>query len=237
MKIKHLLLTRFNYGIYDRYSKDMAAEWTIHRMSLFRAFTLPSVLSQTNQDFHWLLFVDQRTEASQINILKDVPKATVIKVAPQTPSSLLASRVLTEAEDRFEYLLTTRLDSDDCIHSKFMEYVRNEADRKKTETRCLCFECGWKLDLKTGIARMIWYPANAFISLIEPRKKAKTVWCGPHNKVKKYFRYERIKIGGMWTIVVHSRNIGNRINASDDGRAITWDELASDFGCENIGIS
>ena len=237
MKVKHLLLTRFNYGVYDRYDSCMAAEWTVHRMSLFQAFTLPSVLAQTNQDFHWLLFVDQRTDASQIEILKCIPRATVVRIAPKTASALLAPRILLEVGDDFDYLLTSRLDSDDCIHSKFMEHVREAVRARGVEKRCLCFEYGWKLNLKTNIAAKVWYPANAFISLIELRKGAQTVWSGPHNRMKKQLKYDRIRVGGMWTIVVHSRNIGNKINSSEEGETKMWSELASEFGCNDVRVS
>ena len=52
-------------------------EWLKGRQTLFEKFCLPSVLSQTNKDFEWILVADERTPEEFKKVIEAYP-ATVV---------------------------------------------------------------------------------------------------------------------------------------------------------------
>jgi hypothetical protein len=64
----HVLITRFNIRVPcgERPTaewKPPSKEWMLHRLDLFERYCLPSVASQSVQNFHWILLVDPNTPA------------------------------------------------------------------------------------------------------------------------------------------------------------------------------
>jgi hypothetical protein len=64
-KFKDYITTRFNAALYSPEAKIRisADEWMQHRIRLFTRFTLPSIMSQSCQNFTWLVLVDRQTPA------------------------------------------------------------------------------------------------------------------------------------------------------------------------------
>ena len=58
---KHLLFTRFNINSADTLSCRLDPAYLKVRFELFERYCLPSVQNQTNQNFIWLLLLDENT--------------------------------------------------------------------------------------------------------------------------------------------------------------------------------
>ena len=63
-QIQHFILTRFNLLLWNKDKeggKVRTTKWLEHRFSLFEKYCLPSILSQTCQDFEWIVLFDSMT--------------------------------------------------------------------------------------------------------------------------------------------------------------------------------
>src|SRR5208282_1904259 len=56
----HVLLTRFNVRLSSPETPP-SDDWIAHRLDLFQRYCVPSVASQTVQDFRWIVLIDSRT--------------------------------------------------------------------------------------------------------------------------------------------------------------------------------
>lgn len=63
-ELQHFILTRFNLLLWNKdkeNKKVRSKEWLEHRFSLFEKYCLPSIKSQTCQDFEWIVLFDSST--------------------------------------------------------------------------------------------------------------------------------------------------------------------------------
>ena len=61
MKIKHIVITRFNLKIWqkDKSNKTTLGEdWMEERFNLFERFCFPSLMHQSDKNFRWLCLFD-----------------------------------------------------------------------------------------------------------------------------------------------------------------------------------
>ena len=65
----HLVLTRFNV---PGYGAVLDEDWLLHRLDLFRRFTLPSIDAQTVRSFRWIVFVDSSSPAWLLDELESL---------------------------------------------------------------------------------------------------------------------------------------------------------------------
>lgn len=64
MTIQHFILTRFNLLLWNKDKeghKVRSKEWLEHRFALFERYCLPSIKSQTCQEFEWIVLIDSTT--------------------------------------------------------------------------------------------------------------------------------------------------------------------------------
>ena len=65
--IQHFVITRFNlrtaYSGTDRHGKPvLGPSWMHERIELFERYCLPSMVHQVNQNFTWLVLLDEATD-------------------------------------------------------------------------------------------------------------------------------------------------------------------------------
>lgn len=140
-----LICTRFGLSI-----KDQA--WFDHRIPLISAITLPSLLAQTDQEFHWALFTDSDLPTQTRVALEDMLQPFQGRAFVHSSSSYTSASVLALAQsrglvDENGYVLTARIDDDDAWHSRTISTVRQRCGEWLTEPQdtrglCITFENG-----------------------------------------------------------------------------------------------
>lgn len=192
----HYIITSFNWGVYKkRRYRDCAEWWVEDRIRLFEKYTLPGMRAQTNQDFRWVLIFDPSTP--------EIPNFDYDNIIYSTTPSARdnVARVGTE------WLITTRIDSDDYFEPTFIEEIQRCFNKKEV----LVDIGGRQLDDRTGkFYEFPPYKCNSpFISLIEKRP-FKGIKCHNHGDMKRYFKTKYIN-KKLAVQVVHDNNLMNRL--------------------------
>jgi hypothetical protein len=217
----HLLLTRFNVRFRDRFKETRGInpnpEWLNNRFKLFEQFCYPSVYSQSNQNFKWLVFFDRDTPDFLKNKIKEysnwknfIPVYTdsVFQEGefPKEVRELLRLHMTKGSE----YLITSRLDNDDAICKNYIQMVQDNF--KKQEVEGINFLYGYQL--YQGKLYLDFSMGNHFISLIEKYEENnedswKTVFCRHHSNLYEVCHVKIIKDKPTWLEVIHEENISN----------------------------
>jgi len=185
LEMTHILLTRFNTAIdYAPSSKGIDGTWLRERISLFEQYCLPSVNSQSNNCFSWLVFCDARSPAwfrTAIAAYGPILKAVYME-GPATDEAI-ARAVQETGLVQTPYLVTTRLDNDDAIGSDYVALIQKAFQRQ--ERQFLLFPFGLQ-SFRSHLYNVYWR-SNPFLTLVEKVKSDgsfTTVLCVPHDKVR-----------------------------------------------------
>ncbi len=209
---QHFLITRFNLRKSDwtTNKKNVAVlteEWHKNRFQLFTDYCFPSVSAQTNKDFEWLVFFDTTTPEvyqQQIKILEN-QFSNFRPIFCNGMEQFLPSLRNYVSKVTSEYIITSRLDNDDCLSKIYIEAVQNQFNRQVF--MAVDFIDGYTLqispDYKLGKKLHLF---NPFISLIEKNENPKTVWNISHRFWKKEKRIIQIKNQAIWASVIHDEN-------------------------------
>lgn len=136
----HIVRSRYQQG------QPNATVLGLARLQLFEAFCLPSMLSQTTQNFVWLIYTDPHLDAglrqamvdllkpygrfffiaSMHNVLwKDGQATNLTEATVYTGNQTLLEHIM--AQRNMVPVLETRLDADDALHVRYLEDVQREA--------------------------------------------------------------------------------------------------------------
>jgi hypothetical protein len=144
-QLNHFLITRFSYRGREAFTSIGGPTFLRNedpldparlelRFKLFEISCLPSVLGQTDQRFAWIILVDRDLPKhcyQRLESLLQARQRTFIHAFD--PRSSLAELEWLSRYARFNgYLITTNLDDDDCIPTRFVAEVRHhmtELDR------------------------------------------------------------------------------------------------------------
>ena|GEM_PF-2365008 len=222
MEFSHTVITRFNLARDP--GKNENEEWLKKRLLLLERFTYPSLVGQTNQDFEWLILCDITTPEFVRSKLQDLADGFPSMRVEYFDSSL----DLPEEErstgnngwmDRadpdvlrrlihcpHEWIITTRLDSDDAVHETFIESIQSHALPKK---ELLNIKNGYRW--AEGRVAPFAHKSNPFLSLVELSSELKTVFHNSHGQITDDFPVRHIENGNLWMIVCHSGNVSNRL--------------------------
>lgn len=206
-KTPHVIFTRFNLSIVlggQKSTKIHDTDWLTFRFDLFRRFCYPSIAQQECQDFLWFVLFDAETPEWAFELMaKEFPRATVIKT--EDFSSEARTRWIDEHCPPSTMLITSRLDSDDCLHREYTERVRKAI--KGIDRGVLNFLYGFTM--RGGRFYKIAYKCNAFTSYYEPRSECKTIFAEQHQNLEKLDKVHNIIAPPMWLQVIHGTNVGN----------------------------
>lgn len=215
--MKHFLATRFNLRFEGWTSTKngnpvLDDKWLTDRFMLFNNFCLPSVLNQSNQNFHWILFFDQSTPAffkTEIeNIISPFKNVYVLfidgmKDLEGSFKDFIASH--TDKDDSF--IITTRLDNDDMIHKDFIDTIQNAAYKSESNaSQVIDLINGYQLSILNRKYEIREYSnlLNPFLSLKEDIANFDTIFKFRH----KEWKSDRIEISNnrLWMEVIHPNN-------------------------------
>src|SRR5690606_23562615 len=146
---KHFLFTRINLGYIERISNFHVSEndWLNYRFDVFYKTCLPSVINQKCQNFTWLIYLDSRTPDNVVSQLKE-------KISDHSNFEILlrgggfgslsfhASKdIKTFLDTDCQYIISSRIDSDDLIHCDYIQEVQSKFDFQ--EYLSINFTYGW----------------------------------------------------------------------------------------------
>lgn len=215
MKIRHLIITRFNVASPGREAAiRLKRGWLEERFKLFEEICMPGVSSQTNKNFEWVVFFDVKTPdefKSRINEL--------VKLFPFRPvytdnfdMQKLGPTIAKDFEAA-DYLLTSRLDSDDVISDDYVDTVQAIAIERKGRF-VINFDQGAILQFSGNKMALYeyWDHSNPFASMVEPFDcSPTTIWGAQHTEIKNLGEILHVSGRPMWLQVVHGGNVSNRV--------------------------
>ena len=230
----HFLITRFNlknpeWDVTKNNEALLDEKWMDERLELFSNYCLPSVINQSNKNFKWLLFFDSSTSdkyrAKIESILQknDLIVPFYIDGMPKFNEAIL-NYLKENAADK-DYLITSRIDNDDCIHKDFINEIQKQFN--KQEFLAIDNINGYTLQVEPNfILGKKEHIFNPFISLIERNENPKTVWHYVHNMWKKEPRIIHLSEKRLWLSVIHGKN---KVNEFYGYGNIDWNILSKDF--------
>jgi hypothetical protein len=212
----HLILTRFNLKRLE--GNPPARGWLERRFDLFDRFCYPSLRTQSNDNFTWLVFFDTDTPQAFRGRIEEyarwkkfIPVFTGSEIffGFHFPPELRPT-ILNHIDDHCRFLITSRLDNDDAVHKDYVQMIQKSFDRQKLEAVNLLY--GWQLYRKKLILCQI--ESNPFISLIEEFDEStiRTVYVRGHGMISQICPVKNIvnKTKPAWMQVIHYDNRVNR---------------------------
>ena len=218
----HLILTRFNVRSGGREQPIRERrDWLAQRFELFDTFCFPSVAAQTRKDFRWIVFFDAHTPEpfrSRIEQYRQLPQFTPLFVDGWEKRIVFPTlRAMARPGD--QEILTTRLDNDDGLHSRYVERLREEVERRGRGfynfSTGLVY-CGGRVYQHAD-------PSNAFMSALEPVTACRTVWRKPHTDICETQVVHQVEMPHAWLQVIHGTNVSNRVRGVRVSPAVVRD--------------
>lgn len=209
MRIQHLIQTRFSvrprWGHYERFPRD----WLLERLALFDQYCFPSVAAQTAEEFTWLLYCDESTDPEAMAELRERERAL-----PQLQIALTGTimrSTLPVIDRTCDALVTTRLDSDDGIHRRYVEAIQARAPEYTGDTWLVNFPRGYQLDHATGRLYLAWMTRSHFHTLFESPAEPRTVLSGNHSRFHEQHPTVQDDSLDAWVQVIHDGNVKNSL--------------------------
>ena len=206
--MNHFVLTRWNLpGCLEHSSLELVVDprWRTRRLQLFEDYCLPSVTRQTVTDFVWLFLVDARSTSErdlQWFRTRD-ERLRVVRVDDQRSSGAPeACDAISSFVAGDDWVITTRLDSDDVLHPDHLRRVRVPFDGERTFVQ---FTNGFYYDVLRDDLRHRRELKNPFVSVLEPAAALKTAWAWEHHRIGEDNEVHFIEAPG-WVALVHDRN-------------------------------
>jgi len=215
---QHYILTRFNlrathWTTTKNKEKVLTEEWLKERFDLFENYCFSSVKNQSNQNFKWLVFFDVNTPENYKLKVEEYRKSYdnfypfFIDGMPNFLPEIIKNIKLLDTE---KFIITSRLDNDDCLHEDYINVVQSYFDSQNHLAIDLIdgytLQIGEKI--RFGFQKHLY---NPFISLIEKKDDFKTVWFrSRHGSWKYEKKIIRIKDKRLWLGVIHAKNKVNQ---------------------------
>ena len=211
-RFAHVFLTRFNVRVvFGDDSEINDDEWLRSRLALFLALTVPSVAAQTRPS-PWIVFFDSESPSWFRDEIARHPVITPVFVEGELTDSRIRGYVHDSGLNTREYLMTTRIDSDDAIRLDFTEQLARLF--RPAERTFIEFPRG--LQIADGrVYRRLWR-SNPFLTLIEPGagRIPTTVFCKSHNEVVGSESVITSWRADMWAQSIHGANNSSVLSAT-----------------------
>lgn len=227
--VNHVILTRFNVssgyavpGVSGTHP-GLDEGWLERRFALFETFCLPSVVRQTQRDFRWLVFFDERTPERYRTRVREwaAQYDFFLPVFCEVFDNALVLDRIRDLEARQTGIrITSRLDNDDMLHPRYVEKMRAIIERhlplvgRDAEGCFVSFPVG--ACLHKGAVYVQRYRYNPFTSCVAPATSERTALDVDHRYVAQtapvYFDWRR----PMWCQVIHGENVANAL------RGVYW---------------
>jgi hypothetical protein len=180
--------------------------WLKHRLELFRSFTYPSILDQTDKNFEWLGYVHEDSPEWFLKAFEEFELIKIVKVIQDTDG---VPRGTT----------TINLDSDDAISRNFIEKVRSS----KLKPGVYCFPNGIALRVNDGNCLNFSSNTNPFNIAVGDQTVLDALHgCFPSTEIIACAE-------PMWLQINHSDNIQNKFRTYSKNRYLSFSEITKPF--------
>lgn len=231
MKIKHIVITRFNLKIWQKDKSNRATlgeDWMEERFNLFERFCFPSLMHQSDKNFRWLCLFDSETPEKYKERVKQYqslcPQFCPVffheTEAHDNYKSITHQRILSEFDPSCDAFITSRLDNDDALHGDYIATINQLAkNTERTDQYCV-FIYGYQYFERKNLLTRIKYPNNHFTARIEKGltdpASIKTVFEIKHSHLRKKGIANNVYVNKIsdrkrpfWIEVIHERNVAN----------------------------
>ncbi|HEY9875737.1 MAG TPA: glycosyltransferase [Candidatus Obscuribacterales bacterium] len=213
---EHYILTVFNVDRgFDKTNQRNNPEYLEKRFELFELVTVPSITSQTNQNFTWCVFFDKNTPENFKQRAKEILKLTnclpVYVDGEKQILTFLKERLLSKTQ----CLVTTNLDNDDALHKNFVKIIHSNF--RDEQIYLLNFPLGYMLRKDSLLMRE--YFSSPFHTIIEPvSEQLITCLSVPHNQLYslslKGVPVYQLSSEPAWLQLVHDTNVSNCLDVN-----------------------
>jgi hypothetical protein len=236
-EFRHYILTRFNAGLYRRAAelRICPQEWMEHRLRLFTALTLPSIMGQSCQDFAWHVLMDKQTPEPDIRRLESIGYANMRLIYPTPGKPSWLQGIPSGDYD----LITSRIDNDDAFHRDTVQTIQEtwRAQREHhSKPWLIVFPFGLIMDLAARQAWLMEYWSNNSPTLVEAAQSPRTICQWDHSRIPADVQKCCVKDKPYWLQVVHSQNLRNVVESDNPDRIVRKDLPAKPEHLVQFGI-
>lgn len=212
MNYKHIILTRFNLQYDGQSDVHIQAKWLDERFRLFEQYCLPSIVGQTHQGFDWVLLMSDATPATYLTRMEQLIAAHSnihIELSPYSEDyNPLYKQIGERYIGKHDYLLSTRMDSDDMLANTYVEVLQQRLTPTLPTNSVLTFLHGVQWFEGHDVAFGVRYRKNHFLNFWEEKGAIRTSLGMDHTQIEEdtlVAVYEPC----MWCEIVHQSNISN----------------------------
>ncbi len=244
----HFLLTRFNIkGLFNKKDKNnidvLTDNWLSHRFNLFETICLPSISNQINKNFKWLVYFDTNTDSFFLDKIEKIRLKHpfflpyFVEDSDQMFSSYKQD-INNLMDNENQYLITTRIDNDDCLSKFTIEKIQSLFDCQSFQFINLYYGYAYS-ETKKVLIKKGHYNNPCGTSLIEKSNENgfSTVWCGPHGSLGTMGDMLDLYDQRYWLQIFHERNLINRLNRTQKRYMPVFKFENSLFGIYRLEIS
>lgn len=219
----HLILTRFSVR---REGPPQTDDWLHYRWAFFCDALAASVAAQTITDFRWLVYFDIETPPWLRAEIERVAPGLFTPVFVAGWSETIVRESVLPFASAAPYLITTRIDSDDAVATRFVADVQACFDRQDAVYVNLL--SGVQIE-RTGELYRYDEPSNPFISFIEKREGdqlPRTVFFDPaHGRSRMHADILNVVGPPRWMQIIHGSNVANGVR----GLRVRPEPIEADF--------
>jgi hypothetical protein len=225
--MKHLVIIRFNAGFWRYAERFEGIDWLEHRLKFFRAFTVPSLRAQTNQNFTTVILADPNTPDSIQRELRNVGLVYLTEEDQRRSVRNFSYRLwLSDILGREKCVVTSRLDSDDGYARNYIQHAQSVI-RAGNDNMVYNNGVVWvegKFFLKTD-------EAAPFLTKVEYRDRVPappdTVYALRDHYFVLKVRHQSFDADPMWLMACHDHNLLN--TPGELGRELSLEEVNQYF--------
>lgn len=214
MRFDHFVLTRFS-AVQPGQTTAMPEEWLRYRLQFFYDTAYPTLTSQHGAEpFRWLVFFDDRCSDGFRSEVEELAAGAFEPVWTHEPFRLSSCVKAVARRARADFLITTRVDSDDAVASDFVAAVQEQFARQ--DLMFVNFARGLQVD-RSGAVYLRTQPSGPFLSLIERRADRSvplTVYASKHHLARQLAPITEVRSEPMWVQVVHGGNVSNLVEGA-----------------------
>lgn len=213
VKFSTILLTQFNWGTNP---KGIDNDYLNKRFEIFDKYTFPSINTQSDNDFYWILLLNAKTPQKFRDKLEEYKKNATMKmilayidctkIQPKIPDILKNYIDITT-----RYILTCRCDNDDMLAKEYISNMKQQF--RPINNLFIDLIRGYNFNHADQSLNTYKCRSNHFIGYVEDLNKNTftTVLNGEHAFIEERGFIRRIdnKTSPIWCEIIHDTNITN----------------------------
>lgn len=208
----HFVITRFSATFFDG-QEPAEEDWLFYRLGFFYDALVPSVAGQVGAgEFTWFVYFDDRCSAEFRAAVEEMAAGVFVPIWTHVPFGRHLPQLIGERCTDAEWLLTTRIDSDDAVAKDYFAAVQQQFE--PVDALTISFPRGLQMD-RSGAIYQYDEPTGPFQSYVErrvPERSVQTVFGNPlHAQARRHGPLREVIAEPMWLQVIHGSNIANGV--------------------------